>query len=277
MALTSERRTEIEEVALQVRKDVVQMVHAAACGHPGGPLGMADFMATLFVEHLRLGKENLHAPDRDRFILGNGHTCAGYYALLAQKGLIAREELLKFRKMGAMLQGHPHRNADMGVDFSTGSLGNSLSVGVGMALAAKLNGWDSRVYNTSSDGESQEGQIWEAATSAAHYGVDNLTVIVDFNNIQIDGVMREVMNVRDLREKYEAFGWHAVDIDGHDIDAVDEALCAAKEVKDRPSAIIAHTTIGRGVSFMEGQAKWHGVAPNDQELELAMSELLAPA
>lgn len=253
------------------------MVHAAACGHPGGPLGMADFMATLFMEHLRLSPENLHAPDRDRFILGNGHTCAGYYAMLAHKGIFPREELMQFRKMGSRLQGHPHRNADLGVDFSTGSLGNSLSVGVGMALAAKLNGWDTRVYNTSSDGESQEGQIWEAATSAAHYGVDNLTVIVDFNNIQIDGVMREVMNVRDLREKYEAFGWHAVDVDGHDVDAVDAALTEAKSVKDKPSAIIAHTTIGRGVSFMEGQAKWHGVAPNDEELELALSELVAPA
>ena len=273
MALTEQRRKEIQQAAQQAREDIVAMVHAAKCGHPGGPLGMADFMATLFVEHLRLSPENLHAPDRDRFILGNGHTCAGYYALLAHKGIIPRDELLRFRKMGSPLQGHPHRNADLGIDFSTGSLGNSLSVGVGMALAAKLNGWDTRVYNTSSDGESQEGQIWEAATSAVHHGASNLTVIVDFNNIQIDGVMRDVMDVRDLRVKYEAFGWHAVDVDGHDVDAVDQALCEAKAVDDRPSAIIAHTTIGRGVSFMEDQAKWHGVAPNDEEFEQAMSEL----
>lgn len=275
MALTRQRREEIERVALQVRKDAVSMVHAAKCGHPGGPLGMADFMATLFVEHLHLGPENLHAPDRDRFILGNGHTCAGYYALLAYKDLIPRDELLRFRKFGSPLQGHPHRNPDLGIDFSTGSLGNSLSVGVGMALAARMNGWSSRVYSTSSDGESQEGQIWEAATSAAHYSVGNLTVIVDFNNIQIDGVMREVMNVRDLRAKYEAFGWHAVDVDGHDVVAVDQALCAAKAVADRPSAIIAHTTIGKGVSFMENQAAWHGVAPNDEQFAQAIAELSA--
>jgi len=208
-------------------------------------------------------------------VLGNGHTCAGYYALLAAKGLIPREQLMRFRKFGSPLQGHPHRNAELGIDFSTGSLGNSLSVATGMALAARTNGWDTRVYSASSDGESQEGQIWEAATSAAHYGVSNLTVLVDFNNIQIDGVMREVMNVRDLRLKYESFGWHAVDVDGHDIDAVDGALCEAREVSDRPSAIICHTIIGKGVSFMENQAKWHGVAPNDDEARRALAELNA--
>ncbi len=275
MALTNAQIDEIRSAAHQVRQDVVRMVHAATCGHPGGPLGMADFMTTLFLAHLRLSKDNLHAPDRDRFILGNGHTCAGYYALLAQKGLVPRDELMRFRKMGSPLQGHPHRNADLGIDFSTGSLGNSLSVGVGMAIAARLNGWDTRIYSASSDGESQEGQIWEAATSAAHYGVSNLTVLVDFNNIQIDGVMREVMNVRDLREKYTAFGWHAVDVDGHDVVAVDQALCDAKAETERPSAIIAHTTIGKGVSFMEGKASWHGVAPNDEQLEAALTELAA--
>ncbi|MCP3919612.1 MAG: transketolase [bacterium] len=266
---------QIRGTAHEVREDVLRMVHAAKCGHPGGPLGMADFMTTLFLAHMRLSKDNLHAPERDRFILGNGHTCAGYYALLAQKGLVARDELMRFRKMGSPLQGHPHRNAEIGIDFSTGSLGNSLSVAVGMALAARLNGWDTRVFSASSDGESQEGQIWEAATSAAHYGVGNLTVIVDFNNIQIDGVMREVMDVRDLREKYTAFGWHAVDVDGHDVVAVDQALCDARDVLDRPSAIIAHTTIGKGVSFMENQAGWHGVAPNDEQFENAMAELAA--
>jgi transketolase len=277
MVLTREQVDEIRRVAHQAREDALRMVHAAKCGHPGGPLGMADFMATLFMAHLNLGPDNLHAPDRDRFVLGNGHTCAGYYAMLAAKGIIPREELLSFRKLGSPLQGHPHKNPDLGIDFSTGSLGNSLSAAVGMALAARLNGWSTRVYSASSDGESQEGQIWEAATSAAHYAVGNLTVIVDFNNIQIDGVMREVMDVRDLRLKYEAFGWHAVDVDGHDVVAVDEALCAARAVEDRPSAIIAHTTIGKGVSFMENQAAWHGVAPNDDELEQALAELAASA
>jgi transketolase len=161
----------------------------------------------------------------------------------------------------------------MGIDMSTGSLGNGLSVGVGMALAARQNGWPTRVYVASSDGESQEGQIWEAATAASHYGVSNLTVLVDFNNIQIDGVMREVMDVRDLRVKYEAFGWHAVDVDGHDVDAVDAALCAAREETARPSAIICHTSIGKGVSFMEGKAAWHGVAPDDAQTQAALAEL----
>ena len=277
MSLTAKQHAEIRSVAHQVRVDALRMVHAAGCGHPGGPLGMADFMATLFVAHLNLHAGNVDAPDRDRFILGNGHTCAGYYALLAHKGLVPRDELLRFRKLGSPLQGHPHRNPRLGIDFSTGSLGNSLSVAVGMALAARSNGWSTRVYSTSSDGESQEGQIWEAATSAAHYGVGNLTVLVDFNNIQIDGVMREVMDVRDLRSKYEAFGWHAVDVDGHDVDAVDQALCEAKAVADRPSAIVAHTVLGKGVSFMENRAHWHGVAPDDEQFEAAMAELAARA
>ena len=273
MTLTDQQREEILGSANTVRQDVIRMVNAAKCGHPGGPLGMADFMTTLFHAHLRLDKENLHAPDRDRFILGNGHTCAGYYSLLSQKGFIPTESLTDFRKFGSVLQGHPHRNAELGIDMSTGSLGNGLSVGVGMALAAKQNEWSTRIYVASSDGESQEGQIWEAATAAAHYGLSNLTVMVDFNNIQIDGIMREVMNVRDRREKYTAFGWHAVDVDGHDIDAVDAALCAAKEETARPSAIICHTKIGKGVSFMEDKAGWHGVAPNDEQAEAALAEL----
>jgi len=273
MTLSQTQKAEIEQIALEVRRDVVRMVHAAGCGHPGGPLGMADFMTTLFMRHMNLSQKNLLAPDRDRFILGNGHTCAGYYALLAQKGIIPRDELLNFRKFGSPLQGHPHRNAELGIDFSTGSLGNGLSAGVGMALAARLNGWETQVYVASSDGESQEGQIWEAATSAAHYAVGNLTVLVDFNNIQIDGVMREVMDVRDLRQKYEAFGWHAVDVDGHDIEAIDGALNIAKAITDRPSAIIAKTTIGKGVSFMEDKAAWHGVAPNDEQAKEALAEL----
>ena len=184
---------------------------------------------------------------------------------------------MQFRKMGSPLQGHPHRNLELGIDFSTGSLGNGLSVAAGMALGAKLNGWSSRVYCASSDGESQEGQIWEAATSAAHWGLSNLTVIVDFNDIQIDGRMRDVMDVRDLRAKYSAFGWHAVEIDGHDVVAIDHALREAKAETERPSAIIARTTIGKGVSFMEDKSGWHGVAPNDEQLAQALEDLAAPA
>lgn len=273
MALTEQSRARIRDAAHQTRVDVIRMVHAAGCGHPGGPLGMADFMATLFMEHLRLDADNLNAPDRDRFILSNGHTCAGLYSMLSHKGAIPREVLMSFRKLGSPLQGHPHRNPELGIDMSTGSLGNGISVGAGMALAARLNDWDTRVYVASSDGESQEGQVWEAATSAAHYGIGNLTVLVDFNNVQIDGEMRKVMNVRDLRAKYEAFGWHAVDVDGHDIDAVDAALCAAKDVRDRPSVLVCTTTIGKGVSFMEGVAGWHGKAPDDDQAATALEEL----
>ncbi len=276
MVLTQEQRTSIQAAANQTRVDTIRMVHAAACGHPGGPLGMADFMATLFMQHFNLTPDNRHAADRDRFILGNGHTCAGYYSLLSQKGLIPRETLLTFRKMGSVLQGHPHLNHEIGIDFSTGSLGNSLSAALGMALAAKHNGSDARVYSASSDGESQEGQIWEAATAAAHYGASNLTVLVDFNNVQIDGYMRDVMDVRDLRAKYEAFGWHAVDVDGHDVDAVDAALVAAREETKRPSALICKTLIGKGVSFMENQPGWHGVAPSDEEATRALLELGVP-
>ncbi|MFT7676865.1 MAG: transketolase [Planctomycetota bacterium] len=276
MALDNQQFEEVQALAKQTRLDAVRMVHAATCGHPGGPLGMADFMATLFHSHLRLTPENVLAPERDRFVLGNGHTCAGYYSLLASKGLISRDELMLFRKFGATLQGHPHRNLEWGIDFSTGSLGNSLSVAAGMALGARLSGWDSRIYSASSDGESQEGQIWEAATAAAHYDLGNLCVMVDYNNVQIDGYMRDVMDVRDLRLKYESFGWHAVDINGHDLRAIDEALVEARQVEDRPSAIICHTILGKGVSFMEDQPGWHGVAPNDEELAQAVAELEAP-
>ncbi len=277
MTLTREQRARIQEMAHQVRIDAIRMVHAAASGHPGGPLGMADLMATLFHAHLALRPDNLHDVDRDRFILGNGHTCAGYYSLLSQVGVLPRDLLPTFRKLGSPLQGHPHRNPEIGIDMSTGSLGNGLSVGVGMALAARLSGWKNRVYVTSSDGESQEGQIWEAATSAAHWRVANLTVLVDFNNIQIDGFMRDVMDVRDLRAKYEAFGWWAVDVDGHDVDAVDAALCEARTIEDRPSVLVCRTTIGKGVSFMENDPGWHGSPPDDAQAERALAELGAGA
>ncbi len=273
MALDDNQVLEIKALAKQARLDIVRMVHAAGSGHPGGPMGMADFMSVLFHSHFNLTTENKLDPGRDRLVLGNGHTCAGYYSQLAAKGLVDSAELMNLRKFGSDLQGHPHRNLDLGIDFSTGSLGNSLSVSLGMALGARLSGWDSRIYSISSDGESQEGQIWEAATAASHYDAGNLTVLVDFNNIQIDGHMRQVMDVLDLRLKYEAFGWHAVDVDGHDLRAIDEALVEARQVEDRPSAIVCHTVLGKGVSFMEDQPGWHGVAPGDDELAQAIAEL----
>ena len=275
MTLSNERIQELRAIAHRLRVDVLTMVHAAKCGHPGGPLGMADFMTVLFMEHLNLNPENLNDPGRDRFVLGNGHTCAGYYALLAAKGLIEREELLTFRKLGSRLQGHPHRTPEMGIDFSTGSLGTGLSAAAGMALGIRLNGDAAHVYCTSSDGDSQEGQTWEAATSAAHFDLSNLTVIVDFNNIQIDGKMREIMNVRDLRVKYDAFGWNAIDVDGHDMLAMDQVLSDTRNAS-KPTAIIAHTILGKGVAYMEGESAWHGVAPNDEQFAVALAELGSP-
>ena len=275
MTLSNERIQELRAIAHRLRVDVLTMVHAAKCGHPGGPLGMADFMTVLFMEHLNLNPENLNDPGRDRFVLGNGHTCAGYYALLAAKGLIERKELLTFRKLGSRLQGHPHRTPEMGIDFSTGSLGTGLSAAAGMALGIRLNGDAAHVYCTSSDGDSQEGQTWEAATSSAHFDLSNLTVIVDFNNIQIDGKMREIMNVRDLRVKYDAFGWNAIDVDGHDMLAMDQVLSDTRDAS-KPTAIIAHTILGKGVAYMEGESAWHGVAPNDEQFAVALAELGSP-
>ena len=275
MTLSNERIQELRAIAHRLRVDVLTMVHAAKCGHPGGPLGMADFMTVLFMEHLNLNPENLNDPGRDRFVLGNGHTCAGYYALLAAKGLIDRKELLTFRKLGSRLQGHPHRTPEMGIDFSTGSLGTGLSAAAGMALGIRLNGDAAHVYCTSSDGDSQEGQTWEAATSAAHFDLSNLTVIVDFNNIQIDGKMREIMNVRDLRVKYDAFGWNAIDVDGHDMLAMDQVLSDTRNAS-KPTAIIAHTILGKGVAYMEDKSAWHGVAPNDEQFAVALAELGSP-
>ena len=275
MTLSNERIQELRAIAHRLRVDVLTMVHAAKCGHPGGPLGMADFMTVLFMEHLNLNPENLNDPGRDRFVLGNGHTCAGYYALLAAKGLIDRKELLTFRKLGSRLQGHPHRTPEMGIDFSTGSLGTGLSAAAGMALGIRLNGDAAHVYCTSSDGDSQEGQTWEAATSAAHFDLSNLTVIVDFNNIQIDGKMREIMNVRDLRVKYDAFGWNAIDVDGHDMLAMDQVLSDTRDAS-KPTAIIAHTILGKGVAYMEDKSAWHGVAPNDEQFAVALAELGSP-
>ena len=272
-ALPPDRIRRIRRAAHQIRLDAIEMTHAATCGHPGGPLGMAEMLATLFLEHLRFDPKNPKWPLRDRFVLSNGHTCAGLYSILSQLGFFSRDLLPTFRKFGSPLQGHPHYGDLPGVEMATGSVGNGLSAAAGMALIAKMDGSAVRVYATSSDGENQEGQPWEPATSSIHYRLDNLCVLLDWNNVQIDGHVEEVMSVGDLAAKWAAFGWFAQSVDGHDIVAIHEALLRAKKEKGRPSMIVCKTTLGRGVSFMENNPKFHGTAPTDTEYAQALKEL----
>jgi len=265
---------ELRALAQELRIDVVKMLALAGSGHPGGSLGMADVFTTLwFGGHLRVDPDRPDWPERDRFVLSNGHICPILYAILARKGYFARDELWTLRKLGSKLQGHPDTHETPGVDCCTGSLGNGVSVALGMALGARVQGKGYRVFVGSSDGESQEGQVWEMASAAAHYGVDNLTVLVDRNGIQIDGFTQDVMDQGDLAAKYEAFGWHVQRVDGHDVEAVDEALELARRVKGRPQMIECRTLLGKGVSFMENVPKWHGVAPDDDQLAQALQEL----
>ncbi len=264
----------LAEIARELRIDVIRMLHLAGSGHPGGSLGMADVFTTLwFSGLLRVDPKQPDWADRDRFILSNGHICPILYAILARQGYFPREDLWTLRKLGSNLQGHPDFHHTRGVDCCTGSLGNGASVGLGMALGARVQGKDFHVWVGSSDGESQEGQIWEMASAAKHYGVDNLTVMVDRNHIQIDGPTEEIMDQGDIGEKYLAFGWHVQDVDGHDMPALYTAMQTAKDVKGSPTAIICHTTIGKGVSYMEGLAKWHGQTPNDELARQALEEL----
>ncbi len=265
---------ELAAIAKELRADVLKMLNLAGSGHPGGSLGMADVFTTLwFGGHMHVDPSKPDWADRDRFVLSNGHICPILYAILARQGYFARDELWTLRQLGSSLQGHPDFHFTKGVDCCTGSLGNGVSVGLGMAMAARVQGRDYRVYVGSSDGESQEGQVWEMATAAAHHKVDNLTLMVDWNGIQIDGYTKDVMDVRDLATKFEAFGWHAQTVDGHDIGALNDALNTAKTVQGRPQVLLCRTVLGKPISFMENQPKYHGVAPSDEELAAALVEL----
>jgi transketolase len=264
-------------IARELRIDVLRMLEQAGSGHPGGSLGMTDVFTTLwFGGFLRTDPKRPDWDARDRFVLSNGHICPILYAILARKGYFPREDLWTLRKLGSPLQGHPDFHFTKGVDCCTGSLGNGVSVALGMALAARVTGKDYRVYVGSSDGENQEGQIWEMATAAAHHKVDNLTVLVDWNGIQIDGYTRDVMDVRDLGAKWEAFGWHAQTVDGHDMRALDAALRAARGIEGRPQVLLCRTVMGTPISFMLDKPKWHGVTPNREELVAALAELGVP-
>lgn len=261
--------------ACKVRMGIIEETHAAKSGHPGGSLSAADLFTYLYFKEMNVDPKNPKWEDRDRFVLSKGHTAPGLYATLAQRGFFPESELLTLRHIGSRLQGHPNMNETPGVDMSTGSLGQGVSAAAGMALAAKYQGKDCRVYTLLGDGEIQEGQVWEAFMLAHHYKLDNLCVIIDNNGLQIDGKVADVMSPYPIPEKLRAFGFEVMEIDGHDFDQIEAAFAKAKETKGVPFAIVMKSVKGKGVSYMENQAGWHGKAPNDEEYEQAMTELKA--
>ena len=272
-ALKQEEIESLEQTALECRRDIVRMVHHAGSGHPAGSLSAIDVLVVLYMKYMRVRTNEPHWHGRDMFFLSKGHCTPAYYAAMSARGFFPREELMTFRDMHTRLQGHPSNLHLDCVDASSGSLGQGLSVANGAALAAKHDGMDSRYYVMLGDGEIQEGQVWEAAMSAAAYGLDNVCAILDYNKIQLDGPVNEVLSIGDVRAKWEAFGWNAIEINGHDIAAIDAAFESAMRFKGKPSIIIAHTIKGKGVSFMENTAKFHGLAPTDEELAQALEEL----
>ena len=266
---------QLKIMACKVRMGVIEATHAAKSGHPGGSLSAADMFTYLYNKELNIDPANPKWEDRDRFVLSKGHTAPGLYSALALRGFFPVEDLKTLRHCGSYLQGHPNMNTTPGVDMSTGSLGQGISAAAGMALAAKYQGKSTRVYTLLGDGEIQEGQVWEACMFASHYALDNLCVIIDNNNLQIDGDIRKVMNPHPIDAKLEAFGFDVQCIDGHNFDQIEKAMEHAKSVKCKPSAIVMSTVKGKDVSFMENNAGWHGVAPNDAQYEQAMAELNA--
>lgn len=266
-------KLKLMKTANEIRKGIVRSVHSAKAGHPGGSLSAAEIFTYLYFEELNVDPEDPNKPDRDRFVLSKGHTAPGLYAALAERGFFPKEDLITLRHTGSYLQGHPDMKCIPGVDMSSGSLGQGVSAAVGMALAAKLSGDDYRVYTLLGDGEIQEGQVWEAAMLAAHRKLDNFVLIVDNNNLQIDGRIDEVNSPYPIDKKFEAFNFHVINIDGNDFEEIDAAFKEARTVKGRPTAIIAKTVKGKGVSFMENEASWHGKAPNDEQFKVAMEDL----
>ena len=266
-------KLELQKVANEVRKGIITSVHAAKAGHPGGSLSAADIFTYLYFEEMNVDPKDPKKADRDRFVLSKGHTAPGLYSALAQKGYFPVEDLETLRHLGSYLQGHPDMKHIPGVDMSSGSLGQGISAAVGMAIAGKMDNADYRVYTLLGDGEIQEGQVWEASMMAGFRKLDNLVVIVDNNNLQIDGAIDEVCSPYPIDKKFEAFNIHVINIDGKDFDQIDAAFKEAKATKGMPTAIIAHTVKGKGVSFMENQVGWHGTAPNDEQYAVAMEEL----
>ena len=265
--------SELKKVANDIRIDIIKSVHAAGSGHPGGSLSAADIFTYLYFEEMNIDPKNPKKEDRDRFVLSKGHVAPAYYSTLAHRGYFPVEDLTTLRKVGSYLQGHPDMKGTPGVDMSSGSLGQGISVAVGMALSAKMSGEDYRVYTLLGDGEIQEGQVWEASMFAGFRKLDNLVVIVDNNNLQIDGSVDQVCSPYPIDEKFKAFNFHVINIDAHDFEQIKSAFEEARNTKGVPTAIIAKSVKGKGVSFMENQAKWHGSAPNDEQFEEAMKDL----
>lgn len=264
---------ELREIARNLRIDILKMIHAAASGHPGGSLSAVEIVVALYHNIMNHGPERKKNDPRDKFVLSKGHAAPVLYAALASCGYFGREHLTSLRKLDSMLSGHPYAPSTPGVEITTGSLGQGLSQANGLALANRLNGRNDFVYALVGDGESQEGQIWEAAMTAAHYKLGSLIAFLDANSLQIDGFVKDVMGIEPIAAKWEAFGWHVQEINGHDFGQIFRAVDAARAVKDRPSMIVSRTVKGKGVSFMEGLAKWHGTAPSDEELKKALAEL----
>ena len=264
---------QLNDKARLLRADVLAMLCKAGSGHPGGSLSSMDILTVLYNSIMNHDPKNPKWVDRDRFVLSKGHVCPAVYAVLADCGYFERKELATLRQYGSILQGHPYMGKTPGFDVSSGSLGQGLSIGVGMALAAKADKKDLRVYCLMGDGEQQEGQIWEAAMTAGQYKLDNLCGIVDYNGLQIDGCVADVMSIAPLADKWAAFNWNTILVDGHDVEALERAFLEAKTYKEKPSVIIAHTIKGKGVSYMENVASWHGVAPNEAQLASALQEL----
>ncbi len=273
--MDAQERKALQVTAAKVRLGIIEGTFHAKSGHPGGSLSAADIFTYLYCREMKVDPKHPKDPDRDRFVLSKGHCAPGLYAILAQKGYFAESELQSLRHIGAMLQGHPDMKGTPGVDMSTGSLGQGISAAVGMALAAKLDGKSYRVYTLLGDGESEEGQVWEASMFAGHHKLDNLCVIVDYNGLQIDGPVAEVGGPAPFEEKFQAFGFETVTVDGNDFDQLEQAFAAARACKGKPFAIIAKTVKGKGVSYMENQVGWHGKAPNAEEYETAKKELTA--
>ncbi len=264
---------DFSKIATKIRKHVIEGVYHAASGHPGGSLSIADILAVLYFEEMRVDPKCPDDPDRDRFVLSKGHCAPALYGALAERGFFPVQDIKTLRRIDSYLQGHPDMKSVPGVDMSTGSLGQGVCAANGMAYAAKLDEKDYRVYTILGDGELEEGQVWEAAMFAAHYKLDNLCAFVDWNGLQIDGKVEEVMSPYPIDDKFKAFGWHVISIDAHDYGQIRSALAEAKKVKDKPTVVVAKSVKGKGVSFMENQAGWHGVAPKREEYEKAMAEL----
>ena len=263
----------LQKIALEVRKDIIEAVYSAKSGHPGGSLSIADILTVLYFNQMNIDEKRPEDPNRDRLVLSKGHACTALYSVLAEKGYFDKEDLKTFRKLGSPLQGHPDMNKVLGIDMTTGSLGQGLSASVGMAIASKMNKAGCKIYCILGDGEIEEGQIWEATTIASKYNLDNLCVILDNNNLQIDGEIEKVGGMNNIAGKFLSYGFNVINIDGHNINQIIDAITTAKQTKGKPTIIIAKTIKGKGVSFMENKAEWHGKAPSEEEYNLAMEEL----